>query len=225
MNKAASAVMLGGLGIVVLWSGVTNAGIMNSLHSLLQGQSPVPGSPQAPANIKIPGLGSITKASYNTGSGTTSGTGVVGNGTASGISIVNAAQPYIGGKYWWGGHVPTQDGGPGVDCYGLLTYVLHNKLGYNLPNNTHSGYLEFLAWSGATTVGQFANANSVNTSILQPGDLILWPSHSGISTGGAGMIGAENPQIGVVNTTIVEGAPNGIEPVTIKRVNGGVNAV
>lgn len=224
-NKAASAVMLGGLGFIVLWSGISNAGIMNSLHSLLQGQRPQPGSPQAPANISIPGLGGITGASNNTGS--TSGTGVVGNGTASGVAIVNAAQPYVPGKYWWGGHIPVQDGGPGVDCYGLLTYVLHNRLGYNLPNNTHSGYLEFLAWSGATTVGQFANANAVNTSILQPGDLVLWPSHSGISTGGNGMIGAENPSIGVVNTTISAGAPNEIEPVTIKRViakSGGLTA-
>lgn len=223
MNKTASAVMLGGLGFVVLWSGVTNAGIMNSLHSLLQGQRPQPGSPQAPANINIPGLSKFISTS-NTTSGTTSGTGVVGNGTAVGQAIVNAIQPYVGGRYWWGGHVPTQDGGPGVDCYGLLTYGLHNKLGYNLPNNTHSGYLEFLAWSGARVVGQFANANSVDTSILQPGDLILWPSHAGVSTGGSGMIGAENPSIGVVNTTITAGAPNEIEPVTIKRVGAVINA-
>lgn len=223
MNKTASAVMLGGLGFVVLWSGVTNAGIMNSLHSLLQGQRPQPGSPQAPANINISGLSKFISTS-NTTSGTTSGTGVVGNGTAVGQAIVNAIQPYVGGRYWWGGHVPTQDGGPGVDCYGLLTYGLHNKLGYNLPNNTHSGYLEFLAWSGARVVGQFANANSVDTSILQPGDLILWPSHAGVSTGGSGMIGAENPSTGVVNTTITAGAPNEIEPVTIKRVGALVNA-
>lgn len=223
MNKTASAVMLGGLGFVVLWSGVTNAGIMNSLHSLLQGQRPQPGSPQAPANINIPGLSKFISTS-NTTSGTTSGTGVVGNGTAVGQAIVNAIQPYVGGRYWWGGHVPTQDGGPGVDCYGLLTYGLHNKLGYNLPNNTHSGYLEFLAWSGARVVGQFANANSVDTSILQPGDLILWPSHAGVSTGGSGMIGAENPSTGVVNTTITAGAPNEIEPVTIKRVGAVINA-
>jgi cell wall-associated NlpC family hydrolase len=223
-NKAASAVAMGGLGFIVLWSGVSNAGIMNTLHSLLQGQRPQPGSPQAPANISIPGLGSITGASLNTG--TTSGTGVTGNGTGSGSAIVAAISPYVPGKYWWGGHVPIQDGGPGVDCYGLLTYGLHNKLGYNLPNNTHSGYLEFMAWSGATTVASFANASSVNTSILQPGDLILWPSHAGVSTGGSGMIGAENPSIGVVNTTIVQGAPNNIEPVTIRRVKGGggVNA-
>lgn len=223
MNKTASAVMLGGLGFVVLWSGITNAGIMNSLHSLLQGQRPQPGSPQAPANINIPGLSKFISTS-NTTSGTTSGTGVVGNGTAVGQAIVNAIQPYVGGRYWWGGHVPTQDGGPGVDCYGLLTYGLHNKLGYNLPNNTHSGYLEFLAWSGARVVGQFANANSVDTSILQPGDLILWPSHAGVSTGGSGMIGAENPSTGVVNTTITAGAPNEIEPVTIKRVGAVINA-
>lgn len=222
-NKAASAVMLGGIGLIVLWSGVTNAGIMNSLHSLLQGQKPQPGSPQDPASISLPGVGNIFGTSYNTGSN--GGTGVAGNGTATGVAIVNAAQPYVGGKYWWGGHVPTEEGGPGVDCYGLLTYVLHNKLGYTLPNNTHSGYLEFLAWGGATIVAKFANANSINASILQPGDLILWPSHSGISTGGNGMIGAENPSIGVVNTTVQAGAPNGIEPIVVKRVNGGsVNA-
>lgn len=222
-NKTASAVVLGGMGFIVLWSGVTNAGIMNTLHSLLQGQRPQPGSPQAPAKITIPGLSTLTGASYPTQT-TTSGTGVTGNGTAVGSAIVAAIQPYVPGKYWWGGHIPVQDGGPGVDCYGLLTYGLHNKLGYNLPNNTHSGYLEFLAWSGAKVVAQFSNASHVDTSILQPGDLILWPSHSGVSTGGAGMIGAENPRIGVVNTTITEGAPNDIEPVTIKRVIGGLTA-
>lgn len=224
MNKAASAVMLGGLGLVILWSGVTNAGIMNTLHSLLQGQRPQPGSPQAPASISIPGLGSITGTSLNTG-GSSGTTGVVGNGTATGSAIVADLQQYVGGKYWWGGHVPSNKGGPGVDCYGLLTYGLHNDLGYNLPNNTHSGYLEFMAWSGASTIAHFANASSVDTSILQPGDLILWPSHAGVSTGGSGMIGAENPSIGVVNTTIVNGAPNNIEPVTIRRVIGAtVNA-
>lgn len=225
MNKAASAVMLGGLGFIVLWSGVTNAGIMNTLHSLLQGQRPQPGSPQAPAHINIPGVGNIVGTSFGGKTPPSGGTGVMGNGTDTGLAIVNAVQPSVGGRYWWGGHVPTQDGGPGVDCYGLLTYGLHTKLGYNLPNNTHSGYLEFLAWSGARVVGQFANANSVDSSILQPGDLILWPSHAGVSTGGNGMIAAENPSIGVVNTTIQQGAPNGIEPITVKRVIGAsVNA-
>jgi len=222
MNKTASAVMLGGLGVIILWSGVTNAGIMNSLHSLLQGQRPQPGSPQAPANINIPGLGSITGASLSTGTGG----GVTGNGTAVGAAIVSDAQQYVPGKYWWGGSVPIQKGGEGVDCYGLGTYVLHHDLGYNLPNNTHSGYLEMMAWGGMQTVAHFANAGSVNASVLQPGDFVLWPSHMGISTGGAGMIGAENPRIGVVNTTVTEGAPNNIEPVTIRRVIGGgtVNA-
>lgn len=224
MNKAASAVMLGGLGFIVLWSGVTNAGIMNTLHSLLQGQRPQPGSPQAPAHINVPGLSSFVSTS-NTTSGNTPGTGVVGNGTAMGSVIVSTVQAYVPGKYWWGGHIPIQDGGPGVDCYGLLTYGLHTKLGYNLPNNTHSGYLEFLAWSGARTVAQFSNSNHVDASVLQPGDLILWPSHAGVSTGGNGMIAAENPQIGVVNTTIQDGAPNAIEPITVRRIMGGsVNA-
>lgn len=223
MNKAASAIMLGGLGFVVLWSGVTNAGIMNSLHSLLQGQRPQPGSPQAPANINIPGLGSITGASFNTNGTSSSGT-LQGNGTATGSAIVATAAQYVPGTYWWGGSVPIQRGGKGVDCYGLGTYVLHTDLGYNLPNNTHSGYLEMMAWSGMQTIANFSGSNAVNPSVIQPGDFILWPSHMGISTGGNGMIGAENPRIGVVNTTIQDGAPNTIEPITVRRVipKGGV---
>lgn len=217
MNKAASAVMLGGLGFIILWSGVSNAGIMNTLHSLLQGQRPQPGSPQAPANIKIPGLGSVTGASLDTG--TTQGSGVVaGNGSATGSAIVADAQQYVPGTYWWGGSVPIQKGGKGVDCYGLGTYVLHTDLGYSLPNNTHSGYLEMMAWNGFQTVANFSGSGSVNPAVIQPGDFILWPSHMGISTGGNGMIGAENPRTGVVNTTIQDGAPNSIEPITVRRV-------
>ena len=209
MAKAVSAVGITGLGLIVLWSGITNAGILNTLQSLIQGQKPVPGSPQAPANISLFGMGSANKASY-----TAPGGGTSPSGTGTGSAIVNAATPYAGGVYWWGGTVPSQDGGRGVDCYGLLTYVLHTKLGYNLPNNSHSGYLEFLAWKGAYVVPR---------SQIQPGDLIIWPSHSGISLGGDQMISAENPRAGVQINTIEGGGPLIPEPLTILRVGGGLN--
>jgi len=86
-------------------------------------------------------------------------------------------------------------------------------MGYNLPNNTHSGYLEFLAWSGATRVSKDS---------VQAGDLIIWPTHSGIAINSTQMVSAENPSQGVKVNTFAAGGPLAPEPMTVLRVTGGV---
>jgi cell wall-associated NlpC family hydrolase len=195
-NRTATAIGVAGLGVLILWSGVTNSGIFVTIQSLIKGTQPTPGPPQS---IVTP-TGTATGASYVTG----------GNGTASGSVISNTAMKYDRQPYIWGGAEPTPPlgNGKGFDCYGLLTFTLHHDLGYNLPNNTHSGYLEFLAWGGATKV-----------TAPQAGDLIIWPTHAGIAVSSTEMISAMNPNRGTGVDTFQGGGPLMPEPMTILRVN------
>lgn len=207
MNKTASALVFTGLGGLLIWSGITNAGVLSTVQSLVGGQKPIPGQPQA----SILGGKNVTL----TGAATSFGT-VGSNGNSA---IANEALRLVGDVYTWGGSEPSEKyGGPegrkdGLDCYGLLTWVLHRRLGYNLPNNTHSGYLEFLAWSGAKVVSK---------SDIQAGDLIIWPTHSGIAINSTQMVSAENPRNGVKVNTFEGGGPLAPEPMTVLRVSGGM---
>ena len=190
---------------MLVWSGVTNAGVLSTVQSLVGGQKPIPGQPQA-SILKGKNVG-LTNAGFSTG---------VGGGSGN-SRIADEAQRLVGDVYTWGGSQPSEDyGGPkgrkeGCDCYGLLTWVLHSRLGYNLPNNTHSGYLEFLAWSGASRV---------SSKDIQAGDLIIWPTHSGIAINSTQMVSAENPRDGVKVNTFNGGGPLAPEPMTVLRVNG-----
>jgi cell wall-associated NlpC family hydrolase len=190
MNKTASAIGITGLGFLILWSGITNAGVLSTAQSLFMGHAPVPGTPQA----KIFGGDNVSLTGFTTG-------GTAGSPVGA---IAGAAMQHINTPYVWGGHDPS-----GWDCYGMLTYVLHNDLGYNLPNNTHSGYLEFLAWSGASVIP---------ASQIQAGDLIIWPTHAGIAVSATEMISAENPSKGTRVDTFANGGPLLPEPMTVLRV-------
>lgn len=210
MNKTASALGFAGLGFLLIWSGVTNAGVLSTVQSLVAGSKPIPGQPQ-PSLFK--GGSGVSGASLTLGGTVPAGSG--GGNTA----IAQGALKYVGDRYVWGGHGPvTLSNGSTeyqFDCYGLLTYVLHHDLGYNLPNNTHSGYLEFMAWNGAYRV---------SASQIQAGDLIIWPTHSGIAISSTEMVSAENPSQGVKVNTFTGGGPLAPEPMTVLRVGSQVSA-
>lgn len=207
MNKTASAIGLAGLGYVVLWSGVTNAGVLASVQSLFAGTRPIPGTPTPSVFKSVPGA---SNASFST-------SGPMAGGSGSGSSIANAALKYQGYPYVWGGRTPgvfTGNGwSGGWDCYGFTTYVLHHDLGYNLPNNNYSGYIEMLSWGGAT---------KISASQIQAGDILLWPTHTGIAISSTEMISAENPSAGTKIDTFQGGGPLAPEPLTVIRVNGSV---
>lgn len=214
-SKVAGAIGITGLGLLVLWSGITNAGIVASVQSLARGVAPTPGTPQIPfLKAARVNAGNAAFMTGGTGSGGTTGGVAGGSGNSA---IANAALKYQGYRYVWGGSDPnpTSAGGDGgFDCYGLLTYVLHHDLGYNLPNNHHSGYFEFLSWGGAQPV-------DLSKEQIQAGDLIIWPTHSGIAISGTEMISAENPGAGVKVDTFSGGGPLMPEPMTVLRVGGG----
>lgn len=206
MNKAATAVVTTGLGFLILWSGITNAGVLSSLQSLVTGHAPIPGTPTP--SIFGGSNTTATPSAFITGN-----TPVVGGGTATGNAIAQAALKYQGAPYYWGGKTPggTFGPGPGWDCYGFTTYLLHHDLGYNLPNNTYSGFLEMLAWTGATTIPN---------SQVQAGDLVIWQTHIGVAISSTEMISAENAGAGTKIDTFKNGGPILPEVMIVRRVNG-----
>lgn len=199
MNKTATAVVTTGLGFLILWSGITNAGVLSSLQSLVTGHPPIPGTPTP----SIFGGGTGTTSAFISGSNLPV---VSGNGTSTGAAIAAAALKYQGTPYRWGGKDPS-----GWDCYGFTTYVLHHDLGYNLPNNNYSGFLETLAWGGATTIPN---------DQVQAGDLVMWQTHIGIAVSSTEMISAENPSAGTRVDTFAKGGPILPEVMIVRRING-----
>lgn len=201
MNKAAIGIGTTGLGFMLIWSGVTNAGVMSTVQHLFMGVAPIPGQPQAFSGS------SIIPGSFTTGGSTP---GVVASG--GNAAIATDAMQYEGKvPYVWGGKTPD----PGWDCYGFLTYVLHHDMGYNLPNNTYTGYLEFLSWGQQYAIPQ---------SQVQAGDIVIWPTHCGIAISPTEMISAENPSAGTKVATFANGGPLTPEPMSFHRIKGLVTA-
>lgn len=96
---------------------------------------------------------------------------------ASGLGnqIVAIARSYAGAPYVWGGTTPA-----GWDCIGYARFV-YGQVGISLPASS----------SGARYAGV-----QIPASQAQPGDLMWWPGHVGIYTGGGMHIAAWNPSMG-----------------------------
>ena len=205
MALSGLAVAYSTIGGVVLISGVSGNTVAMTLKSLLKGKYPGKG----PQNIGTPQLG-VAK-----GSG--SGSGSVTPGSTS-SAVANDALGYVGNKYVWGGAPGTQKSvDAGTDCSGFCNMVIGRDLGLPIPGygpNEYSGSthgpttLSYLSWSGVTTIQQ---------SQLQPGDLVVWPSHMGIWIGNSQMISALDTTDGVKVTSLADGSPTG-EPLTCKRL-------
>lgn len=209
MNKTAVAIGTTGLGFMLIWSGVTNAGVLSTVQHLTMGVAPIPGQPQS-----LPHFNTTVGSAVSTPLTTTPNTGSAVGGLA------NDALQYVGYPYVWGGRTPgvkNADGSwsGGWDCYGFLTYVLHHDMGYNLPNNTYMGYLEFLSW------GQ---KYQISESEVQAGDIVIWPTHCGIAVSPTTMISAENPRTGTKVAAFREGGPLTPEPISFYRIKGVLTA-
>lgn len=152
------AVMMEVAGSILLWSGIKNRSVEETLRALLRGQ-PVESGPSQyqPGMAGPPG-----SAPSGAGGPTPPG------GTEFGRHVANTALAYLGVPYVWGGETPD-----GWDCSGLVTYILHTVHGISLPDNNHTVAVQFYVWRGARTVLR---------SQCSPGDLVCWPTHIGIAT-------------------------------------------
>jgi len=194
-------------GFVLLWSGVKNTSIKDTLTSFLKGQVPAPGQPQ---NLTIgitdnrpdaPGTDELPQEDL-----------------VSDNSIASDAQKYAGHPYLYGG-APGPNGTKPWDCSSFVNWVLGHDLGMTLPGNSTPGYngsshgpntISYLGWTGAATISNKA-------SDAQAGDLCVWQTHMGIALGNGNMISALNPSLGTKVTTIAGGSP-GPEILFVRRI-------
>lgn len=103
----------------------------------------------------------------------------------SASSIAALAMQYVGAPYVSGA------GGPSAfDCSGLVSYV-YAQFGYDLPHS-----------SG----GIYAAGTVISASEAQPGDVLYWPGHVGIYTGGGMMVDAGTEATGVHYHSVYDGA-------------------
>lgn len=74
--------------------------------------------------------------------------------------VVNYALQFVGNRYVWGGNNPNT----GADCSGFVKYVMSNAAGVSLPRVSRE---------------QAKTGKVVNSSQMQPGDLIYYANRSG----------------------------------------------
>lgn len=155
-------------GIVLTYSGLKNATVLDTVRALLRGE-PVTSGP------------SQIDAARQAVAATTAPSGrVLGYGNALGQAVADRARFYVGKvPYVWAGEDPS-----GWDCSGFVTYLLHHDFGLELPDNTHTVTAQFMTWSGAATIPR---------DQCEAGDLVCWWPHIGLATGRDTMVNAAAP--------------------------------
>ena len=104
----------------------------------------------------------------------------LGHASASGAAIVAAARAQIGAPYIFGGgdiHGRTHGG---FDCSGLALYAVYKGTGKKLAPS-------------ATAQLNDSRCHHVPFAQHQPGDLIFYPGHVAIASGGNKLIHAPKP--------------------------------
>ena len=151
------AVLTGVTGSVLLWSGLKNQPVAETLRKMIRGQAVDKAPSQFGAGARLP----LGPASAGPTGPTPPG------GTSFGMAVAATARSYVGVPYVFGGETPD-----GWDCSGFVTWVLHTVHGVKLPNNVHTIAAQFYIWGGARTILR---------SQCSPGDLVCWPTHIGIA--------------------------------------------
>jgi cell wall-associated NlpC family hydrolase len=187
-------------GAFLVYAGINRIPLVAGLRSMLRGEVPT-GTP--PVKAAVPTQLSFVDADRSGAALIVSGGGALGD------RIVAAAGGYIGEPYFWGGHVPTTRGGPGLDCSGYVTWVLVQDIGMkNLPSQVHTTTIPFMNWKGAYTVP---------AADCQPGDLVCWVGHIGIAVSKNEMLHAPTPGQKVKKGSFTDRGAFAVPPV-IRRV-------
>lgn len=162
-------------GGLLLFSGIKNINVRDSLKQVLQGKT------AAGWIVTNPTGPSLSSVQTNVDSAITAASApktpiqtTTQSGQGLGGAIADTARGYLGRPYVWAG---TFEGNGGGDCSGLVYRVLRD-LGVELPRLITTG---FLTWNGAKTIARAQCA---------AGDLVCWTGHIGIAINNTQMIHA-----------------------------------
>lgn len=117
-----------------------------------------------------------------------------GSYSPSSSEVVNAARSQIGKPYVWGGggvdgpgpgRQSVDAGEVGFDCSGLTSYAYYQATGQRLPRISSQ---------------QKSQGAVISKSEAKPGDLVWWPGHVGIYSGGDKVVHASGSQNKVVES-------------------------
>lgn len=188
------AVALAAAGGLLLWTGIVNRPIRDSMQDLLQGKPPgTSGTPTGPALSDIrTGLDESVKRAASTpdSSRFDSPSDAIDKFVAT--AMAQRGKPYV-----WGAAGPNA-----FDCSGLVTFAL-KAAGLDDQRRVTAQYL---IWDGATTIPREQCAR---------GDLVCWTGHIGIALSVNRMVHA--PSAG---RPVQEGRIWGTPPPIIRRIRG-----
>ena len=184
-----------GTGLYLLWFGVhywrsDTAWPSDPVKAVLTGKPiPVPNRPGIDLGAFLNEAGTPVSAP----GGPLSPGGVSGQFAQVGRSaLVEVATKYVGTGYQWGGRADA----PGHwDCSSFVSYCLH-EAGQPLPGGRWGdpGYPPNS--HGPTTGTYLLYGTPVNRTDLQPGDLVVWPTHMGIVVDATRIVAARSTSEG-----------------------------
>lgn len=174
-------------GGVLLYAGLSGAGIRNTLQEISRGRLP---------ELREPSGDAIAKAEAELAKGSEAAVGD-GDGGGSHQKLVAAALKYRGVPYRWGG-----TSRKGIDCSGLVVRAFQDAYGVTPPRTTYTQ----VAWSKLHKV-----------SDIKAGDLLFWPrggspSHVGIAVNGSQVVHAPRPGKVVQVVSISRAFTGGMKP-------------
>lgn len=151
---------------------------------------------------------SLVTVSFDTGSTSTS------TSTGTGGPVTSIATKYVGHCYLYGG-APGLSGKNCWDCSSFVNWVVGHEAGKAIPGFGPGKYTG--AVHGPPTGSWIGFGTGVPRDQMQPGDIIVWPTHMGIYLGSGNMISALNEKLGTRITTVIGGTPMG-EAYIVRRV-------
>lgn len=186
-------------GVLFVYSGVKDVGLVDSLRSLARGAGLPAGTGPKVTTVSFTGAGDPPA-----GAGGTQTTGDPAFAGGAHPEVAEAAARYLGVPYVWGGKSPT-----GLDCSGLVYRAILDATGQKAP----------LSSTGQSVWNGFAR---IDRAQVGAGDVCWWPGHVVVATSNTDCISAPRPGKTVRREAIRGAGPVGTgEPARCLRLKTG----
>jgi cell wall-associated NlpC family hydrolase len=149
--KTGAVAAVAGVGALMIYSGISNAGVLASIRDIIQGNQPAPGSAQFSSGGSTASPQSLNEL------GTAE---AIGGGSSQASAIVAYAVAQVGKPYIYGG-----DGPEGYDCSGLC-YEAYLSVGITIPRTT---FVQIVSGTGVPV----AEAQPADLLFPEPGHVVM----------------------------------------------------